>query len=368
VKPTGFDLFGPYWQIPLQDGATELAYILHRGDTKDPGPDQFLTFADYGHEVWQLENADPESPYILPVPAGGAISRGDLTAERAHWVDADTIVWPGATDPTLDYSFCHAPDGGLALDDAGITGGECVELSPAGTFPDGIDGRLHLAGAPAFDLPGDLADDVPRSSPARSPWGRRNDGARVDATGLQIPGVLDDLFATDAELGVSWDGDVPTIRLWAPTAKSVTLRLYDDSTTPDFQTVDMTNDAGVWSATGDASWRGSYYLFEVEVYAPSTGRSRQRRHRPVLAVAVDELDAQPDRRPRRPGAHAERVDRTPSPSWHGPRTCRSTSCTCATSRSSDETVPAADRGTFAAFTHDGSDGMQHLARRSPTPG
>ena len=37
------------------DGAPELAYILHRGDTKDPGPDQFLSFDPWGYEVWQLE-------------------------------------------------------------------------------------------------------------------------------------------------------------------------------------------------------------------------------------------------------------------------------------------------------------------------
>jgi pullulanase-type alpha-1,6-glucosidase len=362
VKPTGFDLFGPYWQIPLQDGATELAYILHRGDTKDPGPDQFLTFADYGHEVWQLENADPESPYILPVPAGGAISRGDLTAERAHWVDADTIVWPGATDATLDYSFCHAADGGLALDDAGITGGDCVELSPAGTFPDDVDGWLHLAGQPAFDLPADIASEVPSILTGQVAVGAGNDGVRVDATGLQIPGVLDDLFATDAELGVVWDGDVPSIRLWAPTAKSVTLRLFDDSTTSDFDPVGMTNDAGVWSATGDASWRGAYYLFEVEVYAPSTGEvetnvvtdpySLSLSMNSTRSQIVDLADPS-----LMPSAWTETV----KPELARPEDVSIYELHVRDFSISDESVPAADRGTFAAFTHDGSDGMQHLA-------
>ena len=28
---------------------------------------------------------------------------------------------------------------------------------------------------------------------------------------------------------------------------------------------------GVWSATGDATWSGKYYVYEVEVYVPSTG-------------------------------------------------------------------------------------------------
>jgi hypothetical protein len=50
----------------LADGADQLAYILHRGDTKDSGPDQFLVFDAYGHEVSQVQGADPEHPYVAP--------------------------------------------------------------------------------------------------------------------------------------------------------------------------------------------------------------------------------------------------------------------------------------------------------------
>jgi hypothetical protein len=30
------------------------------------GPDQFLLFDAYGHEVWQLRGADPEKTYVAP--------------------------------------------------------------------------------------------------------------------------------------------------------------------------------------------------------------------------------------------------------------------------------------------------------------
>jgi pullulanase len=33
------------------------------------------------------------------------------------------------------------------------------------------------------------------------------------ASGVQIPGVLDDLYANDAALGVTWAGGVPTLRV-----------------------------------------------------------------------------------------------------------------------------------------------------------
>ena len=68
VRPAGFDTFGPTFNVPLVDGAVELAYIIHRGDAKDPGPDQFLDLGRYGYEVWQPQNADLANPYILPIP------------------------------------------------------------------------------------------------------------------------------------------------------------------------------------------------------------------------------------------------------------------------------------------------------------
>jgi glycosidase len=67
LRPIGEDVFGIEFRIELADGADQLAYIIHQGDTKDPGPDQFLMFASFGHEVWQLQGADPENPYVAPL-------------------------------------------------------------------------------------------------------------------------------------------------------------------------------------------------------------------------------------------------------------------------------------------------------------
>ena len=73
---------------------------------------------------------------------------------------------------------------------------------------------------------------------------------------------------------MSWAGSVPTVRVWAPTAKSVALRLYADATTASSTTHAMTRDdaTGVWSVTGTAAWKNQYYLYDVEVFAPSTGQ------------------------------------------------------------------------------------------------
>jgi glycosidase len=66
LKPVGQDAFGPIFRVDLAAGATQLNYILHRGDAKDPGPDQALDLTTTGHEVWQVQAADPDDPYVVP--------------------------------------------------------------------------------------------------------------------------------------------------------------------------------------------------------------------------------------------------------------------------------------------------------------
>ncbi len=126
---------------------------------------------------------------------------------------------------------------------------------------------------PTLKIPVGSLGDVPSILTGQLAVQAVKGGVRIDATGLQIPGVLDDLYATDTDLGVVWDGGAPTITLWAPTAKNVTLHVFDDADPSTISTTfPMTaSPTGVWSAIGDASWNGKYYLFEVEVYVPSTG-------------------------------------------------------------------------------------------------
>jgi pullulanase-type alpha-1,6-glucosidase len=279
VRWDHLDIFGPAFKIDLVDGAPQLAYIIHRGDTKDPGPDQFLSFDPWGYEVWQLEGEgpDPDQPhYVLPILAEPGANPGDINQQQAYWVDASTIAWKVAGDASLTYKLHYAPIGGLAATDTGITGGSEIVLTQ-GTLSDEVKAKFpHLADLPALEIAaGDLAlvPEILKGQIVVSALD--GEGNSVDATGLQIPGVLDDLYTYDGELGVSWEGDVPTIRVWAPTAKSVTFHLFDDAdpaTTSTTTPMALNPDTGVWSTTGDAGWKGKFYLFEVEVYVHSTGQ------------------------------------------------------------------------------------------------
>ena len=270
LATTARDDWGVYWDVPLQDDAKKLGFIVHKGDQKDPGADQFLDLATT-REVWVVSgrNEIEQAP-----PDVSALAAGDLTRARAHWLDRDTFVWPGMA-AAAEVRLHASADASLELGRDGITGGESFVLrnDPAGISSELRAAFPHLAGATAFTLEGADTSKVPVLLKGQIVMSAKlPDGSR-DATGLQIPGVLDDGFATDTPLGVVWQRGIPTLRLWAPTAQRVRLHLFEGPRTEQpTQVVNMTEARGVWSATGTANWKWRYYLYEVSVYFPTIGR------------------------------------------------------------------------------------------------
>lgn len=365
--PTGFDSFGAIFTVPVYPDAEQIGYIFHRGDEKDPGPDQFLVFDTYGYEVWQLQGADPENPYILPLQFTGGPNPGNINEQSAYWVNRDTIAWAAADSAANTYRLYYAPEGGLEAGPEGITGGSYIPLQrdPAG-LPDSVKEKFpHLADLPALKIAEvdlSLVPTILKGQIAVSALD--SNGASVDATGLQIPGVLDDLYSYDGELGVTWDGDVPTIRVWAPTATYVGLQLYADSN-PDTVNTDMLMtfdpETGVWSITGDPSWKGQYYLFEVAVFVHSTGQmeynwvtdpyslslSMNSKRSQIVDLRDTEL---------KPGGW----DQLKKPALAAPEDISIYEIHIRDFSAADPLVPNEQKGTYKAFTLKDSYGIRHL--------
>ncbi len=206
---------------------------------------------------------------------------GDITKPKAHWVTRDTIAWDIPRISGSDYRLYYAPEGGLVLnsDTNLIEGGEYLSLryDRAGLPEEVVAKFPHLENALALKLdPADLerVPELLRGQLAiHASYLNINDEIEViSATGVQIAGVLDDLYTYDGELGPRFSDGQPAISVWAPTAKNVRFHLFSDSSPETTSTVfDMTFDpaTGVWSVEGEPDWYGQYYLFEVTVYAPS---------------------------------------------------------------------------------------------------
>ncbi|WP_122263160.1 pullulanase-type alpha-1,6-glucosidase [Ornithinimicrobium cerasi] len=234
--------------------------------------------------------------HLLTVTTSEAGVAVDLGAAKAHWLAPDLLAWPadGVEAPELtDWRLHWAADGGLAVDAEDVTGGSSAPLvyDPAGLPAAVVDDFPHLEGYLALRLGAKTARDAPEILKGQVAVAMYDDlGRLVDATGVQVPGVLDALYAQKARqaaYGISWRGPNPTLRLWAPTAKDVDLLLWPTGGTGEPQRVQMKRAGdGSWAADGKRGWTGMEYLYEVTVYAPSTGEVEVNRVTDPYSVAL----------------------------------------------------------------------------------
>lgn len=292
----------------------------------------------------------------------------DLTMQQAHWVTKDTILW-NVADIAADSTFklFFAVNAGMIGDGFGFQGGASIDLTyDTDSLRDTILDRFpHLSGYAALKISeADLEKvaSIIRQQAAVVMYDA--EGKAIDGTGLQLPGVLDDLFHYEGTLGVTFTDAVPTLQVWAPTAQQVALRLYDDSNpATKSKKIPMTLDwkTGVWSVTGETDWANKYYLYEVKVYAPSTQQIETNLVTDPYSVslALNSTRSQIvnlDDASLMPADWAE----TPKPALEAPEDAVIYELHVRDFSIHDETVPEAERGTFKAFTEVESNGMKHL--------
>ena len=338
------------WGADGAPGGTNIAFSATEGK-------QVLFTFDSATHVLTVTVADP------PLPGTGQ--------QRAHWVTRDTLAWPrdllpaGADPADLSWELATASSGGLALADGEVAGGQAHELTyDSDGLSKAVTDRcpalkgyvaLHLSAADAADaadlLTGQLAV-LQRTGDDASAW-----------TGVQIPGVVDDLYASakDADLGLTWDEATPTFALWAPTAKHVDLLVQAGSTTAEPQRVAATrSDDGVWRVRGEAGWKNAAYRYDVQVYVPSTDEVEHNVVTDPYSVALttnsthsvvvdlDDPSTQPALWADTPAPIiAKAVDRSIYELHVRDFSIK------------DLTVPADERGTYLAFARD-SAGTKHL--------
>ncbi|KPK59473.1 MAG: hypothetical protein AMJ59_10815, partial [Gammaproteobacteria bacterium SG8_31] len=371
----GTDSIGGYFRItlppnpcydagpdPLEAFPEVLGVVIHRGDTKEPNADLLIRIAETGNIVFvESDSAEISS---APPGGGGAVA---IVGRAAHWVDRNTILWE-PDDSVVEVELAWSPDASIGIRGLDITGNSESAVLSAGTNPEPVN-QLHLADYPAFAVPASVADNAEEIARYQLVLvGRDRFGIPVEATFVQTPGLLDSLYAANAtgvDLGVTWTGTTPTIRLWAPTAypeDGVTLNLYSAPGVPE-QQVPMTYDdaSGVWSVTGQSGWDRMYYDFTLTVYTYaanavvtntvtdpySVSLAADSRHSQV--VNLDDQDLKP-----------AGWDELALPAYGEPEDISLYELHIRDFSAADETVPNELRGKYKAFTLDNTDGHAHL--------
>ncbi|MDQ0580600.1 pullulanase-type alpha-1,6-glucosidase [Streptomyces rishiriensis] len=355
LKPTTADAYGAVFEVPLTAGATSLSYILHKGDEKDLPTDRSLDLTSDGHEVWLLSG---QEKYLLPQPAGSAAAL-DLTTSKAVWIDRNTVAWNGS-EAAASTQLLYSAKGSIAVANGALTGAAKWLRLTKTTLTDAQKAAYpHLKTYTAWSVDPRDRDRVREALSGQVVASQRAaNGAALAATGVQIAGVLDDLYpgATKARLGPTFHNGRPTLAVWAPTAQQVSLELAGS-------TVRMKRDdtTGVWSVTGPTSWKNKPYRYAVTVWAPTVGKVVTNKVTDPYSVALTTDSARSlvvdlDDKALAPGGWSTLTKPKAVPL----KDAQIQELHVRDFSVADTTVPAGDRGTYSAFTDRDSDGSKHL--------
>ncbi|GAA3944863.1 pullulanase-type alpha-1,6-glucosidase [Allohahella marinimesophila] len=349
------------FQFPSSVTASNLIFNDGQGNqTTDLFRDSDGCFGETGEE-W-TDTCD--IPEFRPVEIIGA---------RAHWLEPGRLVWRTTSADISSVRLLSSDTAAISVveqDGIETIGGESqvVTVTSGGALmASTLEKFPHLAEAPVFSL--DLSDEQAKGLMNTQLVAVAYDeaGGFVEATRVQLPGVIDTFYTTEAQLGPVFDGGLPSIRVWAPTAQALKLKFYDAGKNL-IQTLQADQvENGVYTFDGSSDWTDRFYRFEVTVYQPASGAietyevtdpyslslSTDSAYSQLVDIANDES--------LKPVGWDALVKELPAfrdiTLYEGH--VRDFSAT-------DESVPEALRGKYLAFTYNGrngkpkSAGMQHL--------
>ena len=296
---------------------------------------------------------------------------------QAYWIDATTIALQSQyAKAGWTYALNASPTAALAVSSTGLTGGTAIPLTPyTGTLTAAELARFpQLAGYALFKLPSDIEPAVVTQAlkSQLEVSAISTDGTLRYATGVQSFGALDALKAYSSALGVviqhpgsaSYDPSAApvAVKVWAPTAQSLSLLLFDQETdTAPETTVAMVETNGVWTANGMSSWLGKYYQLQARVFVAADEAIDTNTTTDPYSVdlalngtksRLTDLQAADNKPPI--------WDFLPSPPLASLNDMSIYELHVRDFSVGDASVPAAVRGTYEAFDDPNSNGMQHL--------
>jgi len=305
-------------------------------------------------------------------------SSRDKADARAVWLNRSQIRWPKlapAQAESPEFKLYFSERGGLQF-----TPGKPVRGADAAITLQAKFAPLAAEFSARFgylDAIGVTLSVAPADQKQISQWQRgqlivaqiaQGDDHVIDAAALQIAGFLDDVYASaEAIKGLGAvvldDKNTTSFKLWAPTAQSVALCVYDGPKSGAKRVAPMQMDAltGVWNERLSGNLHGKYYRYLVDVYAPGVGLVRNLVTDPY-SVSLSS-DSQ-----RSYIANLDAIDLAPK-GWR--EQVRAPVLAHAVDMSiyelhvrdfsaNDASVSTKNRGKYLAFTEAKSDGMRHL--------
>jgi pullulanase len=374
---TSTDSYGVYFDISLIPNAQNLGFIIHNISTgvKDPGPNMFLSVGT-NTQAWAISG---NATVFTATPSPTQILDSLLNVQQAYWLDRQRVaIQPQFAQSGDSYEISSSLTGGLSVTTTGITGGTNIPLTPGGSLTaEELLRYPQLSGYAILQLPPTTAvsslQAILEGQLALSVIG--SNAALQYATGIQIAGVLDDLYYYPGKLGVvfhhgendwrDWPDDENwgvKLKLWAPTAQSVSLQVFDhELDAMPSAVIAMHEHNGVWVAGGPDSWKNKYYLYNVKVWVPSDAAVDTNVTSDPYSIdialngaksRITDLDSEETK----PAGW----DEDTSPALRSLSDMSLYELHIRDFSVNDLTVPVAHRGLYEAFGDQNSNGMKHL--------
>jgi len=375
---TGMDSYGAYFDISLIPNAQNLGFIIHNISTgaKDPGPNMYLNVGT-NSQAWAISG---NATVYTTTPTPTEILDSLLNVEQAYWLDRQRVaIQPQFAQSGDTYAISSSLTGGLSVTPTGITGGTSIPLTAGGTLTaEELLRYPQLSGYTVLQLPANaLIANLQTAIEGQLAFSAvGSSGSLQYATGIQDAGVLDDLYYYPGKLGVvfhhreerewhDWDDDddcAVKIKLWAPTARSVSLQIFDhENDTAPAAVVPMHEHNGVWVADGEPGWKGKYYLYSVQVWVPSDGAVDTNVTSDPYSIDIA-LNGTKSRITDLESDETKPAgwDEDTSPPLRSLSDMSVYELHIRDFSINDSTVPAAHRGMYEAFDDQDSNGMRHL--------
>jgi pullulanase len=320
------------------------------------------------NEAWVISG---DNTIYTTQPTPQQILNGVFQEQQAYWLDRHRLaIKPQYFQSSWTYYLNASLSGGLTLGDSGVTGGTSLQLVQGGTLTaDELMRYPQLATYSVVRVPAgtqlSTIQQFLRGQVAVSAVDPTN--TLRYATGVQIGGVLDDLYFYPGKLGVIFNSDdtrsAPIqLKLWAPTAQGVSLEIFNeaDDASP-AAIIPMQQANGVWVANGNRNWEGKYYLYKVSVYVPGDHAVDSNLTTDPYSIDISvngtksritDLDAEHTQPPG--------WEDSTAPPLHSLSDMSIYELHIRDFSIGDGTVPMQDRGMYEAFNDQNSDGMKHL--------
>ncbi|HHQ4557321.1 TPA: pullulanase-type alpha-1,6-glucosidase [Aeromonas hydrophila] len=266
--PAAADGFGPSWVVPLSKLEGCINFIARNGDLANlTGSDMKVVFSDHPDRTVAIVAGKNE---IFGSRAEAFTAAFGVAGASAHLIDGNTLIWQGGKDKP-HVRLYYTDSGTIKANAEGVFDFPYITLTPTSLTAEQQAKYPHLKDAAAFALPAGK-DLKPLLKGELVAIGTDADGILQGATLVQSAGALDALYseaATKLTYGAVVEGGNVTFRLWAPTARSVKLALFDEQHKPlGERTMTLDEASGSWSVQGGSELVGKFYRYDIQVYHP----------------------------------------------------------------------------------------------------